>query len=631
VAVDRLTGVGRLVKFALASGLGALGVLLLADHASAAPVRPVTVTLVQPDGSTIRARPWGDEHASGYETLDGRPVTRGSDGYWRGSPDRSSGAAGSSTATTQVAPAPPGGVHTGSENLLVILAKYSNTDEQTSPADWQSKFFGTAGRTVRTFYRQSSYNTFDVVPAAESCGTANDGIAGWMTLGTTHPNIKLGDSSGIADDAVAAVESCVDFDSFDADNSGSLSARELHIIVILAGYETSYTGTAPSLQCGPSVWGHNTDFFPPVFADGNRLSSYSMFGEMHCYKPFNDAHQATIGIMVHEFGHDIGWPDLYDIDGSSEGVGEWSVMSSGSWAYSGPEYAGASPSLPDAFSRSYQGWVTPTLIGASTANEPIDASETNADIYQLLANPNGVDWSFDVTSGTGEYFLIENRNAPVSGFDAGLPGCGLLVWHIDETRSQWNDANSTENRPLVKLVQADGLNALEKAWDRGDSGDPFPGYTGNADWNDGTTPSSSLYGGIDSGVGMHVDSSSCAATIQADLLVGPSVRINNVGMSEGNRGQRTYVFTVSLSRAPTAPLSVNVATADGTARSTSDYTANATTLSFNVGEMQKTFTVFVRGDRRRERNERFRVNLTNLTGDGSLADALGVGVIRNDD
>ncbi len=54
-----------------------------------------------------------------------------------------------------------------------------------------------------------------------------------------------------------------------------------------------------------------------------------MFGEIH-QSTADDMHQATIGVMAHEFGHTINWPDLYDTDGSSNGgVGTWSLMAAG--------------------------------------------------------------------------------------------------------------------------------------------------------------------------------------------------------------------------------------------------------------------------------------------------------------
>lgn len=48
-----------------------------------------------------------------------------------------------------------------------------------------------------------------------------------------------------------------------------------------------------------------------------------------------------------------------------------------------------------------------------------------------------------------EYFLIENRQLGVSGFDRGLPAGGLLVYHVDETIMD----NEDEWHPKVSLLQ----------------------------------------------------------------------------------------------------------------------------------------------------------------------------------
>ncbi len=74
---------------------------------------------------------------------------------------------------------------------------------------------------------------------------------------------------------------------------------------------------------------------------------------------------------------------------------------------------------------------------------------------------------------SAKYFLLENRQRP--GYDAELPGDGLLVWHVDDSRTD----NSDENHHLVRLLQADGLLELEQDLNRGDGGDCYPGWNGN--------------------------------------------------------------------------------------------------------------------------------------------------------
>jgi hypothetical protein len=92
----------------------------------------------------------------------------------------------------------------------------------------------------------------------------------------------------------------------------------------------------------------------------------------------------------------------------------------------------------------------------------------------------------------------------------------------------------------------------------------------------------------------------------------PSLSINDVTVTEGTGGATTATFTVTLSPASGQVVTVNVATADGTATSPDDFTARpATTLTFNPGETTKTFSVTINPDDIDEPVQTFSVNLTN--------------------
>ncbi len=112
----------------------------------------------------------------------------------------------------------------------------------------------------------------------------------------------------------------------------------------------------------------------------------------------------------------------------------------------------------------------------------------------------------------------------------------------------------------------------------------------------------------------------------------PSLSINDVTVTEGNSGTADAVFTVSLSAASGQTVTVNYATADGTATvADSDYQAIAsTTLTFLPGETTKNVTVKVNGDLFYEFDEDFFVNLSGQT-NSTIADGSGRGVISNDD
>jgi probable HAF family extracellular repeat protein len=109
----------------------------------------------------------------------------------------------------------------------------------------------------------------------------------------------------------------------------------------------------------------------------------------------------------------------------------------------------------------------------------------------------------------------------------------------------------------------------------------------------------------------------------------PRLRINSVSKNEGNNGSTQFVFTVSLTPASDADVSVNYATA--TAWSTQDdFTATSGTLAFAPGQTSKSLTVQVKGDKVREFEETFSVNLSNAVG-AFIAVGQGTGTIRNDD
>ena len=578
---------GRWGRRAIAVAIGAIAAwmvtsALFGTHANAAPAAPTVFTLRQPNGVTFSAHLWGDEWNNGTETTDGYTIAKDpGSGYWTYAEPARSGRLRSGDLRvgiddpaglpqhlrpTTLTPVLSGSAghgksvpNTGTQRTLVILVRFLDQASSTTAASWNSLYFG-ASNSVADYYNKASYGALNIGPASETSGTANDGVVGWLDLNRNHPNSGCCTSYPnlqLTKDAIVAADPFVNYASYDANGDGAIGRRELHISVIPAGCEYSY-GSVPA-GC-KSVWGHNAtidagngSIVPPV-ADGVKVGGsaggggYLQFGEMH------NTHQATIGIMVHELGHDLALPDLYDTNpgGNStdaEGVGVWSVMGGGSWSFVAGQFQGATPTLLDAWSKTYEGWLTPTRVSGTLLSQSIANVENNATAYQLLDNPRGVDWTFQQTSGTGEYFLVENRQK--TGYDASLPGCGLLIWHIDETRTSSNSANADETRKLVDLEEADGLANLDNKVNRGDAGDPFPGSTNKFGFNDATNPNSKLYSGAASGVSVALGPSGCGPNMTATLtapvtdLTPPSLSVTHT--PDGTNGwNKTSPVTVSI-------------------------------------------------------------------------------------
>lgn len=518
-----------------------------------APVRAEPVALAQPDGARVLATPHGDAARTWYTEPSGRSIVKDAAGRWvyatgvegDGSlrpggvvvgsrppppslpqglrPTRDQVSLAGAAASAVAVDGDPTGVgplgHEGAAPVLVVLAGFSDHAGSTAAATWQQRWFGGTA-SVADYYDEVSYGKLDLQPAAETSGVTDDGIVGWLPLGYAHPdprNVDYATSAAVVGDALVAADPFVDFAAYDTDGDAVIEPHELHLVVIMAGYETAWAGA--DAACGPSVWAHRwvIGVGEPVL-DGRTVGGegYATFGELHCAVGEEPGQPATIGIMAHELGHDLGWPDLYDVDLSSDGVGDWSLMAYGTWNAAPGGRSGSSPAHPDAFSKLLQGWVTAQHVSSTTTGLSLDDVATDADLVQVLDNPGGVDWGGGA-SGEGEYFLIENRQ--LTGYDAGLPGCGLAVWHIDESVSAMA-VNNDESRKLVDLEEADGLGELDLPGDRGDAGDLFPGATGALDFSTITEPDSDLYSGIGSGVSLAFGGAGCLPTMSFDVTIG---------------------------------------------------------------------------------------------------------------
>jgi len=224
-----------------------------------------------------------------------------------------------------------------------------------------------------------------------------------------------------------------------------------------------------------------------------------------------------IGVFAHEFGHAFGIPDLYDTDTKqppSAGLGVWSLMASGNWN------TPARPAHWDAWSKSEVGWIVPTLLTSQT---------TGLSIPQIETSPT----AFQIVTGNGKYFLVENRRAV--GFDANLLQCGLLIYDVDQPlidiRTSSNTVNTAQNCGSFKqnppdhygiaLEQADGKCNLEANQEsRGDTGDPFPGSTKKTAFTSKSNPSVANYFGNSPQVSV-TNISNCGATMTANVQAFP--------------------------------------------------------------------------------------------------------------
>ncbi|HUF51714.1 MAG TPA: M6 family metalloprotease domain-containing protein [Longimicrobiales bacterium] len=350
-----------------------------------------------------------------------------------------------------------GAALTGRLRIPVIPVRYSDVREPFSEQELERRLFGAStGDTVSfsDYWREVSGGLL----------TVEGRVANWLTArrnahyylpAEQHGWSSFGRIGELRDEAFAHADAHLDFAEFDNDgpdgipNSGDDDGFVDFVAIV-------YAVACPGDGRAGAIWPHRAAMPPyetrTIGADGKpiRIADYVVL-------PVVDAETCgpmPIGVLAHETGHALGLPDLYDYDGTSQGIGAWGLMGTGSHA------AQHSPAHPSAWEKEQLGWVKVSWItraDSAMTFQPVQRAHT---VYR-----------FD--GARGEYLLLENRQQ--TGSDSYLPGSGLLIWQVDPERGELGAWNNDEGRAALQLIQADGRNDLAQRALRADAGDPFPG------------------------------------------------------------------------------------------------------------------------------------------------------------
>ncbi|MGQ0620777.1 MAG: FG-GAP-like repeat-containing protein [Panacagrimonas sp.] len=310
---------------------------------------------------------------------------------------------------------------------------------------------------------------------------------------------------------------------------------------------------------------------------------------------------------------------------------------------------------PGATSLTPESFATAENFGTGAGPAAVALGDLNGDGRPDLATGNFSDDNVSVLLNAmtpGATSLTAASFAAAANFDVGANPSFMVVADLNgDSRPDLAVANFSDDTVSVllnavtpgatSLIPASYAAAVDFEVGTG------PGFVTVGDLNGDGRPdlATANFGSLDMGGGNTVSvllnrlypvtiaTNEATATIQNDdaAPTGRSISIADVTVSEGNSGTGKLRFKVRLSAAATHPVTVRFASANGTARSGSDYTAKSGTITFAPGVVQQQAVIVVKGDRTREPNETLFVNLSMPSSGTTIADSQGRGTISNDD
>ena len=287
---------------------------------------------------------------------------------------------------------------------------------------------------------------------------------------TKNANQCDASSASIFTTALKKANDDVDFSRYDNNGDGKVDM----IYFLVAGYSAASNGSETGY-----LWPHASSLYGYyINYDGKRMDRYASSTELYGWESSpNTVTVEGIGTIAHEFSHVLGLPDFYDTDyarsgGESHHPGEWDVMAGG-----GDFNYGRTPAGYTLFERYALGWAHPRTI-TTTGTYSMGAVNTTREGYILR------------TPVQNEYFTIENRQK--TGWDAYIPGHGMIVTRVDSTNvSVWNNntVNCNPSHNYFEMLRAGNTTSGDLA------SDAFPGTKGNPMLTNETMPNLHTWNG----------------------------------------------------------------------------------------------------------------------------------------
>ena len=472
-----------------------ISAVLAAIAIQAMPVKPgIWRNITLADGTVVKAELVGDEHLTYWRTADGACYRQTPSAGVFSKVELSAlqseydavvaqkaareKAILESARTSMPVKKVEGSKFQGKKKCLVILANFADTKfkpEHTldlykqiiNGENYSDETLGFKG-SVRDYFKAQSGGQFEI----------DFDVVGPVDLPKGYAGYGKNDASGrdqaalvypMVEDAVnLAKDQVTDWKQYDWDGDGLVE----EVFVLYAGH-----GQATYPQDPDLVWPHKSAIDPMTVADGVKVSVYACSSELGATEAIDG-----IGAFCHEFSHCMGLKDHYDINGRGYGTGFWDIMCFG--CYNGNSFL---PAEYNSYEKMFCGWKEPIVLNAEPQKiEGMKALAAGGDTYIFYNDGN-----------ENEYYMLENRQK--TGWDAALPGEGLIVLHVDYSKGAWEDNQVNYNAARQRMTVIPADNTLGST-DEDKAGDAWP-YQGNNSLTNYSRPACTVYNANTDGTG----------------------------------------------------------------------------------------------------------------------------------
>ena len=339
------------------------------------------------------------------------------------------------------------------EHWPVIIVDFDgkNTNEATAINDAEAMLIPNAD----DYFSQLSRGSVSVnVDVHQTMTIASGNLASYGSdAGVERDSLVDGTHlpSLLAEEVVLANKQSIQWDKYDLNGDGSID--RLLILHTTIGQESGGNSNR--------IWSHFTTFETPI-----ELNSELSVG--HYAMASLGSKSDGFGTAMHEMLHQMGAYDLYPSDGQQtsiwKGVGDWDIMASGNW-----NDDGKTPALPMSSTLETIGLDHFIDLDFDWSQQTDYCSATSI----IIPQDGDMKLDYRIEIGHGEYVWIEYRGG--NQYDNQLPGTGILVSYQDTTIDGYadNELNVNNQRPYLKIIEADGNNELLTGSNEGQSTDLF--------------------------------------------------------------------------------------------------------------------------------------------------------------